>query len=95
MTILLDKNVPKAQKESLIKDHIFKFGDEPDYRIEIQAKIERSHEIQNKLRELQAEKIYDPIQLIEKASLKQGLDKKMMEFTGMTLISMIKNPFRE
>ena len=84
---LSNKNTTLADKAKLIESHIFESsGGELNYDDEIREQLRKSHELQEKLKMMQTQTIYDPIKHTEEEQLRKQLNKKLMEFSGTTLI---------
>eukprot|EP00347_Sterkiella_histriomuscorum_P014142 403362002 len=90
---LVNKQTQQQSKEQIIESHIFRQSEDFDYRLELQNQLKLSKKLQEKLKNLQGQQIIDPFKYIDGEELKKQLDKKLMEFIGMSLIQNIRDAF--
>ncbi|CDW91813.1 UNKNOWN [Stylonychia lemnae] len=90
---LLNKQTPLEKKEELIESHIFDQALDLNYKQELQQQLLNSKALQDRFKHLQHQSTVDSFKYIDKDELKKALDKRLMEFTGMTLIRNIKDAF--
>ena len=91
----MDKKTPELEKVALIENHILNdnFGTDLNFDQEIRDQLAQSTKLQERLKTMQTQTIYDPIKFIESDYLRRALHKKLLEFTGTTLIQNIKNMY--
>jgi len=61
-------------------------GTDVNFDVEIREQLKLAQAIQDRLKRMQSETMYEPRQFIEGETLRKDLEKKLLEFSGTTLI---------
>ena len=88
---ILDKKISREEKQKIIEAHMFSAAGDFLQDDEIRSQIKLSQDIQDRLRQMQSQQIYDPLKYLDQETLRKSLQKKLLEFSGTTLIQNIKN----
>ena len=71
--MILNKATSKQERQRIIEEHIFEAVGDLNYDDEVRNQIKLSQELQEKLKSMQSETIYDPLKFIDSEYLKKDL----------------------